>query len=83
MWTFLMQQNATGSTGALYEMEGMSAGGNGVLVYFASKDCAVESKKAESNGGKVVKEKSPIGQHGFISLITDTEGNTVGNHSFS
>jgi len=29
----------------------------------------------------VFKEKMPIGEHGFIALINDTEGNLIGLHS--
>jgi predicted enzyme related to lactoylglutathione lyase len=32
-------------------------------------------------GGTVVKPKFSIGQHGFIALFKDTEGNVVGLHS--
>ena len=29
------------------------------------------------------KEKFSIGQYGFIALVTDTEGNTIGLHSMA
>jgi predicted enzyme related to lactoylglutathione lyase len=32
-------------------------------------------------GGKILKSKMAIGEFGFISLIMDTEGNTIGLHS--
>ena len=32
-------------------------------------------------GGKVHKSKMSIGQHGFISLMVDSEGNMFGLHS--
>jgi hypothetical protein len=32
-------------------------------------------------GGKIVQEKYSIGKPGFIAVIEDTEGNTVGLHS--
>ncbi len=32
-------------------------------------------------GGAVVLPRTSIGQHGFIALIKDTEGNRVGLHS--
>ena len=70
-----------GATGALVKMEGFSAGGNSTLVYFTCDDCAVEEARVEQAGGKVQKPKLSIGEHGFISLATDTEGNMFGLHS--
>jgi predicted enzyme related to lactoylglutathione lyase len=29
----------------------------------------------------VIKPKMSIGEHGFIALVMDTEGNTIGLHS--
>ena len=81
MWAFPMHQNAMGITGALVKMPGLEAGGHNVLVYFICADCAVEAAKAAKSGGGLVKEKMSIGPYGFIALVTDTEGNTIGLHS--
>ena len=81
MWTFPMQQNGAGATGALVKMEGGPSSGNSVIVYFRSDDCATEAGRVSANGGKVMKPKFSIGQHGFIALVVDTEGNTIGLHS--
>ncbi len=70
-----------GSGGALVRMEGFPSGKNSVIVYFACEDCAVEEKRVGKAGGKVEKTKFSIGQHGFISLVYDTEGNMIGLHS--
>jgi predicted enzyme related to lactoylglutathione lyase len=70
-----------GSGGALVKMEGFNAGGNSTLVYFHSKDCITEESRVTSAGGKIVKPKMSIGEHGFISLCLDTEGNMFGLHS--
>ena len=51
------------------------------MVYFSCADCAVEAARAEKNGGQIERAKFSIGQYGFISLITDTEGNMIGLHS--
>jgi predicted enzyme related to lactoylglutathione lyase len=32
-------------------------------------------------GGTVIKPKMSIGAYGFMSLVLDTEGNTIGLHS--
>lgn len=70
-----------GACGALAKMEGVSPGGGGTLVYFSCMDCAEDEARAAAAGGHVIKPKFPIGEYGFISLIADTEGNTVGLHS--
>jgi predicted enzyme related to lactoylglutathione lyase len=73
----------TGATGALVHMEGFESGGNSTIVYFVSEDCSVEESRVASAGGSVFKSKFSIGEHGFISLCTDTEGNMFGIHSMA
>ena len=81
MWTFPSQMDQYGCCGALVQMPGFPSGGNSVLVYFASEDCAVEAARVGPAGGALQKEKFSIGQYGFIALATDTEGNMFGLHS--
>lgn len=81
LWSFPMLQDAPGATGALVRMEGKSSGDNGTLIYFSCVDCSVEAEKAAANGGRIFREKFPIGQYGFIALVFDTEGNMIGLHS--
>ncbi len=81
MWAFPMQRSASGAAGALAKMAGFPSGGNSTLVYFVCDDCAVEEGRVEGAGGKVEKAKMSIGEHGFISLVVDTEGNMIGLHS--
>jgi predicted enzyme related to lactoylglutathione lyase len=52
-------------------------------VYFSCEDCAVEAARATANGGSIFKEKMSIGEHGFIALVFDTEGNMIGLHSMA
>jgi len=78
---FPMQENGTGSMGALVKRDGCPSGGNSTLVYFTCDDCAVEATRAKENGGQIFKEKFAIGQYGFISIVSDTEGNMIGLHS--
>ena len=70
-----------GAPGALVKMEGCPSGGGGTLVYFSCEDCAVEEARVTPAGGSVFKPKFAIGEYGFISLISDTEGNVIGLHS--
>ncbi len=85
MWTFPSDQenamNSYGACGMLVKMEGFSAGSGGTLVYFSCEDCAVEASRVTQNGGVLIQEKMQIGDHGFISLAQDTEGNMIGFHS--
>lgn len=70
-----------GATGALVHMQGMPAGGSGTVIYFSCDDCAVEESRVEAAGGRVETPKMPIGEHGFCSMVFDTEGNMIGLHS--
>jgi predicted enzyme related to lactoylglutathione lyase len=79
--TFPMEVNGSGAAGALVKMEGFASGGNSTLVYFRSQDCSIEEKRVSNFGGRVQKNKRSIGEHGFISLVIDTEGNMFGLHS--
>jgi predicted enzyme related to lactoylglutathione lyase len=81
MLAFPMDQEKTGATGALVKMPGFPSGANSVLVYFVCDDCAKEAAKASKSGGRIQKEKTAIGQYGFIALVVDTEGNMIGLHS--
>ncbi|MBR9855493.1 MAG: VOC family protein [Algicola sp.] len=70
-----------GASGALVKMKGVEPSGNGSIVYFGCDDCAEPESRVTANGGKVQQAKMAIGEHGFISLVIDTEGNTIGFHS--
>ena len=81
MWSFPMGKDSYGATGALVKMADGPTGVGGTMVYFECEDCAVEAKKVRENGGKIMKDKFAIGQHGFIALGNDSEGNMIGLHS--
>lgn len=70
-----------GAAGALVKMEGVKPSTNGSLVYFGCEDCQVLENKAVENDAEVMQPKMAIGEHGFISIIKDTEGNSIGFHS--
>ena len=81
MATFPMEMGQPNASGALVEMAGMKAGGNSTLVYFSSENCSLQESWVKAAGGKVFKPKTSIGEYGFMSLCTDTEGNMFGIHS--
>ena len=81
MMSFPMEKDASGATGALCKMQGVTGGGNSTIVYFVSDDCAKDEARVAPAGGKVMKPKFSIGPYGFIMLAFDTEGNLFGVHS--
>jgi hypothetical protein len=87
MWAFPMPADCStpvfGASGTLVKMGGCPSGGGGTLVYFSCEDCSVEAARAAANGGSIFKEKMPIGEHGFVALVFDTEGNMIGLHSMN
>jgi uncharacterized protein len=86
MWAFPMAMEQGGAAGALvktmpvFSSPGFSSSGS-TLVYFSCDDCAQEAERATAHGGRLIKPKMSIGPHGFIALVTDTEGNVIGLHS--
>ncbi|WP_117233207.1 VOC family protein [Vibrio maerlii] len=83
MWLFPSSMESYGAAGALAKMENVSAGGNSTMVYFSCEDCSVEEARVDGAGGQVVHPKFAIGQHGFISVVADSEGNMIGLHSMA
>jgi uncharacterized protein len=81
MLTFPFIESEPNASGALVKMDGMSSGGNSIMVYFTCDDCSVEQGRVGQAGGKILKEKFSIGDYGFCSICMDTEGNTIGLHS--
>lgn len=81
MLSFPWAQGEINISGALCKTSEMNPGAGGTLVYFTCEDCAVETARVEKAGGKVLQDKFPIGEHGFCSVVMDTEGNTIGFHS--
>jgi uncharacterized protein len=70
-----------GAGGALVKLEHARPGPGGSMVYFTCEDCDVEATRVPAAGGSIVRPKFPIGDHGFVSIVTDTEGNMIGLHS--
>jgi uncharacterized protein len=70
-----------GAGGALVKLAFAKPGPGGSMVYFSCNDCAVEEARVSAAGGGVVRPKFSIGQHGSVSIVTDTEGNMIGLHS--
>ena len=83
LWAFPQGMDTYGASGALARTEGMPSGGNSTLVYFSCADCGVEGARVVAAGGRVLREKFPIGEYGAVFLAFDTEGNLFGLHSMA
>jgi len=81
IWGFPMAMDRLGASGALVHMQGVPSGGNSTVVYFTCSDCAMEAASVIKNGGYIHREKTSIGEYGYIVLAVDTEGNMFGLHS--
>jgi len=81
MWGFPAVEGGAGSPGAIVYMAGVEAGGNSTIVYFHCDDCAVQAGRAFGAGGSIFKPRFSIGDKGFVSLVTDPDGNMFGLHS--
>lgn len=81
MKAFPSKGESFGASGALVKMDGMKSGGSGTLIYFSCQDCAVEEDRVVKAGGSIFQYKMSLGDHGFCSIMTDTEGNNIGLHS--
>ena len=72
---------APGAPGSLVKQEEFYTPiANGSMVYTTVADIPEVLAKIETAGGKVVMEKTDIGEYGFIGAFLDTEGNRVGLH---
>ncbi len=55
---------------------------DGTLVYFWSKDVQNELDRVEAAGGIIQRPKTAIGgEHGFMAVVIDSEGNRIALHS--
>lgn len=78
------EQNASGCLCVRSDSGGVDnrPSANGPLVYLLVEgrlDQAVEA--ARGNGGKILRERQQIGEHGFRAVIIDSEGNRIALHT--
>lgn len=81
MYAFEQDAYVKGAAGALVLSPDMKPGSGGTLIYFSCEDCAMQAARATAAGGLVCRPKSRMGEYGFISIVRDTEGNSIGLHS--
>jgi uncharacterized protein len=71
-----------GVGGALVRDEARPVAAGGSLVYIdATAKLEACLARVPEAGGVVLRPRTAIGQAGFIALVRDSEGNTVGLHS--
>jgi predicted enzyme related to lactoylglutathione lyase len=72
----------TGVAGGLVQDPKRPPSDAGAIVYFDANgklDACID--RVRGAGGTILMPKTDIGEPGFIALVRDTEGNTVGLHS--
>ena len=70
----------TGAAGPLIKHEMRLPYAHGTLVYFSVPDCGERQDWASAEGMPVYVPKMDIGEHVFIAIVGDSEGNSVGLH---
>lgn len=83
MGWFPMSETGSGASGSLVKGKGYIPTLGGTLIYFSEPAIETALKRVRNNGGNVIKEKTDIGQYGFIAYIEDTEGNRIGLHNMT
>ncbi|MEO3677435.1 VOC family protein [Rheinheimera fenheensis] len=81
MACFPFDHDKAGSSGALVQGEGYEPSQSGTLIYFEVESIDNALERISHAGGKVLQSKMSIGEHGFIAIFTDSEGNKVALHS--
>ena len=82
MLFFDADDSAVGAPGALVRHPMRPPELHGTLVYFSVDDCAAAAARATARCSQVYVEKQSIGEMGFIAIVGDSEGNSIGLHSW-
>ncbi|MGO8950093.1 MAG: VOC family protein [Ktedonobacterales bacterium] len=73
----LFNPTESGAIGiSLNQIAGFEPSDKGVFIYFRSEGDALE--KVTSAGGKIVQDKTSMGESGSFASVQDTEGNVLG-----
>lgn len=81
MAMFPAEPNQPGCGGALVCGPEAQPNASGCTIYFATTDCAEVLGRVDAAGGKVLLEKTSIGEYGYIGMFLDPAGNKVGVHN--
>ncbi|WP_406684267.1 VOC family protein [Seonamhaeicola sp. MEBiC1930] len=81
---FTYDNDADGVGGGLIEGEGQKPTSDGPTIYLNGGDnLTIPLSKVEEAGGKIVMQKTNIGENGFMAQFIDTEGNRIALHSWN
>jgi predicted enzyme related to lactoylglutathione lyase len=78
------EQNASGCLCVRSDSGGVdnTPSANGPLIYLLVEGRLDEAVKAvRANGGKVLRERQQIAEHGFRAVVIDSEGNRIALHT--
>ena len=78
---FPIKKEGIGASGRLVKGDGYVPSAEGVLIYLSAPDLDAATSRARESGGKVLRERTSIGEYGFIAVVQGTEGNRIGLHS--
>lgn len=78
---FPFTPDAPNISGAIVEKPNIERSSANVVLYFETLECVQEEERIKNAGGRILQGKMAIGEFGFVSIFTDTEGNTLGLHS--
>ncbi|MEJ2544313.1 MAG: VOC family protein [Calditrichaceae bacterium] len=82
MGWFPTASDVIGAGGTLIKGNGyVPSSENGVMIYFTAPDMDINLKRIKDNGGNVLMGRTSIGEHGFIAIFIDSEGNRLALHS--
>ncbi|MFY0625791.1 MAG: VOC family protein [Reichenbachiella sp.] len=73
--------DAVGAAGCLLHSTESKPSSDGAVIYFSCEDVAIQAKRVEEAGGKLLFPKTDIGEFGFFAQFIDSEGNRIGLHS--
>lgn len=80
---FPVEKTQDSVTGALVSTDRLTPGA-GVIIYLHAPDGVKAClSRAKTAGAKEVTPHTAIGEHGFIAVVADLEGNHVGLHSMT
>ena len=79
---FDADESKAGAPGALVRHPMRPPELHGTLVYFSVDDCGAAAARSTARGSKIYVEKQSIGEMGFIAIVGDSEGNSIGLHSW-
>jgi len=83
MLMFPMEKGQPGAGGTLVKSPQSIPCDKGTTIYFNVTDIQAVLDRARQNGGKVVMEKTGIGEYGYFAVLEDPDGNHLGVHSMT